>query len=478
MLHLHKILTGIGIVGSLLALDFTISMASESSSEPMYTYQMGALTPVRALALPSIPQSRSEDSRVELPVVRVSGVYAFRVNALAAPMRVWADVPSQLAPKLAAYFVQMDQTTSFYLIGPRGMAGTVELRADGSFDVLLKNAHTAIELGTPGGSVMTTWVMAAPFFSSARNSLIRSGLDFKPRPLSHVTVKRPNTNTALFAFIDQRGYRVAGYAFYQPQWNSSAFGASAQMVFRADKSGWQYAPWVLGSAVSTLDNVGEPQIGGQVLREGDQPYMSEGPYYPVGAAIKVGQRLVWLQNQTYVQRGAVGFPGSHFPIMPFTLMVAADDDGRLVPNSEMEMAEIPWMRSFMADNQPLYDNPFLLTPTLGRFLPYIEIWAGYGMNQPETNDLYVFDLNSQSKRLITSFQLFGGRFFSVGTSGNYLAYDKSCFISAKGRLSHNIQLVNLSTGQQTHLPAPDLHGVTVITKMKGQTIRIKLMPID
>lgn len=169
-----------------------------------------------------------------------------------------------------------------------------------------------------------------------------------------------------------------------------------------------------------------------------------GSYFSPGSVIKINQHIVWLQNSLYVQRGSTNEPHSRFPIMPFSLMTGTYKKGNLVSNTQSVLATIPWMQSFMADNQPLYDYPFLLHPTDGRYLPYIESWAGYGMNQPAINDLYVFDLKSDNYRLITPFPLSGGYFFAVGTSGSYLAYDKSgVIVAAKGNFIHNLWLVNL-----------------------------------
>ena len=97
------------------------------------------------------------------------------------------------------------------------------------------------------------------------------------------------------------------------------------------------------------------------------------------------------------------------------------------------------------------------------------------MNQPAINDLYVFDLKSGNHRLIIPFPLFGGFFFAVGTSGGFLAYDKSGIIDAKGNFGHNLWLVNLKTGKTTHLPTSDLHGQRVKATVDGQTIHISLV---
>lgn len=122
--------------------------------------------------------------------------------------------------------------------------------------------------------------------------------------------------------------------------------------------------------------------------------------------------------------------------------------------------------------------PFYYISRGGRFLPYIEIWAGYGMNQPATNNLYVFDLKSHRNQMITEFRIFGGSFFSIGTNGDELVYDKSGIIDAKGDFVHHLWLVNLATGKSTHLPTSDLHGQTVIAKVNGKSQHIPLTPID
>ena len=158
-------------------------------------------------------------------------------------------------------------------------------------------------------------------------------------------------------------------------------------------------------------------------------------------------------------------------------MIGTYINGKLIPNSEQVLATIPWMQQYKAVNQPLYDFPSLLRPTMGRYLPYIETWAGYGMNQPAINDLYVFDLNSRKNRLITPFPLYGGDFFAVGTFGDFLAYDKSGIVAAPKNFANNLWLVNLKTGRTTHLPTSDLHGQMVGITVNGQTIHIPLVEI-
>ena len=462
---------------ALTIMDWTPGAASSLQAFSINTYQMGTLTPVSPLTIPTLSSS-SNNYSAELPVIRVRGSYAVEIHPLASPKKVLADVPTQLARQLAAYFVQMNQTTSFYLIGPRKMKGQAELGTDGSFDVFLKNSMASIELDTPGGSELSTWSLAAPFFSAAKKSLEQNGVGQSPSSTQNTTIQRPNPHTALFAFIDQNGSKVGGYSFYQSNWYASAFGGAAQMVYLANSEGWKYATWTLNSAIAVLDNIGEPQIGGKVLPPHFATNVSRGPYFPAGSAISLDQHIIWLQHNVYVQRGSTSTPSSSFPIAPFLLMEGAYRNGKLIPNSGVELAEIPWMKSYLGDNKPLYDYPFLLHLTGGRFLPYIEIWAGYGMNQPATNNLYVFDLKSHRNQMITSFPLFGGTFFSVGTIGDELVYDKSGIIDAKGDFGHHLWLVNLATGKSTHLPTSDLHGQTVIAKVNGKSQHIPLTPID
>ena len=98
-------------------------------------------------------------------------------------------------------------------------------------------------------------------------------------------------------------------------------------------------------------------------------------------------------------------------------------------------------------------------------------------SQTASMNAYVFDLKSGNHRLVTSFPLFGGYFFSVGTSGDFLAYDKSGVIAAPKNFAHNLLLVNLKTGKTTHLPTSDLHGQMVKAMVDGQTIHIPLVEI-
>jgi hypothetical protein len=464
---------GIGFSLVLAIIDVLPSVASTSPTTSIHAYVMGAMIPVKPIVLP--PLSKSNHVGAILPVVRVPASYAVVVKPLASPKQVWADVPPNLANDLTAYFVQMDQTTSFYLIGLRGMNGMAELGADGTFDVYLKNATASIELDSTSGSILTAWSMAAPFFSSARKSLEQSGVGLS-KSILHTTIRYSNPDTALFAFEDQRDQKVAGYDFYQPKWYASAFGGSAQMIYRTNNSGWKYAPWVLNAGIQALDNIGEPQIGGKVIRFGTTPKVTSGSIIPSGSAIKINQHIIWLQNSWFIQR-LTSVPNSRFPMAPYSLMIGTYKNGKLIPNSERVFATIPWMKQYESVNQPLYDFPSLLRPTVGRYLPYIETWAGYGMNQPAINDLYVFDLNSGKNRLITPFPLYGGDFFAVGTFGDFLAYDKSGIVAAPTNFANNLWLVNLKIGRTTHLPTSDLHGQMVEITVNGQTIHIPLVEI-
>ena len=133
---------GIGFSLVLTIIDVSPSLASTSQTASMNAYVMGAMVPIKPIALPQF--SKSNQVSALLPVVRVPGSYAVVVKPLASPKQVWADVPQNLAKDLTAYFVQMNQTTSFYLIGLRGMKGKAELGADGTFDVYLKNHTTSM----------------------------------------------------------------------------------------------------------------------------------------------------------------------------------------------------------------------------------------------------------------------------------------------------------------------------------------------
>jgi hypothetical protein len=71
-------------------------------------------------------------------------------------------------------------------------------------------------------------------------------------------------------------------------------------------------------------------------------------------------------------------------------------------------------------------------------------------------------------------------FFSVGTSGQYLVYDKSGIIDGQGNERHDLYLVNLATGQQTKLSASDLSqpgsgsDASIHVTINGQTVTIPL----
>lgn len=61
-----------------------------------------------------------------------------------------------------------------------------------------------------------------------------------------------------------------------------------------------------------------------------------------------------------------------------------------------------------------------------------QVWSAVGMNQPATNDLHVYDVQTGKDTVVTSFLGFGGSSFYVGTHGQYMVYDKSGIIDKQG----------------------------------------------
>ena len=274
---------------------------------------------------------------------------------------------------------------------------------------------------------------------------------------------------------------MTGLDYFQTGGYPGYFGQSALMVYSATPGAWDCARWVMDTGLTVLNNIGEMQSTGKTVMPATRIVHAGGGSYGLPSTTTTGaattRGVVWIQPPPSVQRGSVNSPHSLLPTGTYLLVQAKPHQGRIAMNSQVQLAALPWLRVDNATDEPLYDYPFMLGATGNRWIVYVESWAGYGMNQPATNQLFAYDQRTGRQRLLTSFPLFGGYFFSEGTAGRYLAYDKSGVAGNAGGISQSVWLIDLATGQPTHLPTSDVTGNAVHVKEGGRLLVIPLHPL-
>ncbi|QSO52413.1 hypothetical protein JZ785_00105 [Alicyclobacillus curvatus] len=450
------------------------------SSATLQMYGLGKLTAYRAIPWPGL-QPNSNQYYTTVPVVQVPFTATVSMQKLTAPKTIATSIPPQLQGKLVAYYVQYNATTGFYLLGPSGMTGTAELATDGSFEVYLHGTHARIELDTSGASPLVTNGMAAPFFTSADTAVRKQMSGTAPGLLSPATVIHPNANTAYFSFATKNGQKIAGWQDYLPQSQVN----SARMIYAADSANWPYAQYVLRAGVNLLDNVLAPQIKGRLVQSQPTTATINGQSILIpnsnGVAANTSRGVVFIWEPPIVQRESMASaPWSRIPTAPYSFAFSTPHNGEILPNSVQLHGDIPYVRTVDGDNHVYYAFPHIYGTTGTQWLLYTVTWAAPGMNQPANNDLHVYDLETGRDTSITSFLNAGGLFFSFGTSGKYLTYDKSGIIDAKGDTGHSVWLVDLTTGKQTKLPTSDLiksgasSGKSVRVMLGGKIVIIPL----
>ena len=190
-----------------------------------------------------------------------------------------------------------------------------------------------------------------------------------------------------------------------------------------------------------------------------------------GHAVRTPQGVAWIWQPPTAMKGPVGSPWSKVPTGSYYIAFATPQNGQVVQNSVQLKQPISSLRIVSGDNDVFYTYPRLGSLVNNRWLLYTVTWAVPGMNQPYGNDLHAYDIQTGKDTTITSFVDAGGMFFSMGTSGRYLVYDKSGIIDAKGDFGHSVWLVDLATGKQTKLPTSDLikSGST-----SGESVRVTI----
>lgn len=452
------------------------------TTDKLQLWGMGSVIAKSAIPWPGTPKNTQYYTM--LPVVHVKFVSGGPdIAALSAPKSIATSVPPSLKGKLVAYFIQLDTNSFCYLIGPRGMTGQAVLAGDGGFGVYLHNNDAQMELDLSGGAPAPAASMVAPFFPTAGEYVVKAMPGpHTPWTLAPVTIVRPVSGEADFAFAAKNGRNMAGVSFFL----TSPYPRSALFAYKSDSRDWALAPYVMQAASNFVNNVQAPELGGTSVSQQNKPVSIGGQSYtlPHGnpAAIQTPQGIAWVWQPAFVKKLQGQAPTSTIPTSDYFIMIEKPKGKKVAANGPA-VDDIPFVRVVDGENDAYYAFPSYLSMTENRWIWYWVSWAGLGMNQPATNDLHVFDLKTNKDTVITSFGLFGGVFFSVGTSRQYLAYDQSGIIDAKGDTVDKVTLVNLASGEKEKLPSSDLTTAsdgtkTVRATVNGQQIVITMQPLQ
>ncbi len=409
------------------------------------------------------------------------------------PKSVLAPIPATVAKRMTAYLFPVNNWEWAYVIGPRGMTGKAEIATDGGAGFTLANADASIVFSHVGGSEFMAQGAAAQFFPAAGAALNRVGLGIKwtakdllhPATLSY----RYNHRVALFSFASNSGRSVYGYAFYQPSY-IGMFNMQAQFSFSADGADTSLAPYVMASALSNLTQVGASQLAGTVLSSpvtsiaaGNHVYRLPVPKgFPTqGMVLPTARGVAWIGQPTFIDTNtdaARGFTpaNSSVPSGMFSINLGPAGEPTLGRGNFRTLTIIAPAQPGVWTNAPLYTSARLLETAGSNWLLYSVTYASLGMNQPAGNALYAISLQASQPvpRLLTSFLGAGGYFFTYGTYGPYVVYDKADDLNPQGKILQHIWLVNLGTGKRTRLPSTALRSGAVTANIEGRVVHVHM----
>ncbi|MHB1684851.1 MAG: hypothetical protein ACYCYO_18840 [Bacilli bacterium] len=463
------------------------AMASAAGAAVSQTVLMGTnLIPDHPIPLVTGPIGSAQNiSRIPVVVLPFSSAGEMAKPA-DLPTTVLAPVPPNAAKRLAAYLFPINQCNWVYMIGPRKMKGTAELAADGGASVKLQNAHASLTLRHVGGSPLIVEGMASQFFAAAGEDLNHAGLGLKWSRrdlLQNASIAyRYEHRLALYAFQSKQGQSVYGYGFFQPSY-IGPYSMAAQFVYSADNTDASLAPWVMASSLSTLTQIGEPQLSGTPIAApmtpvpaGNRTYRLPVPkgFNTQGMALPTSAGVAWIGQPTWLNTG--NGMRADIPSGSFSINLSPPGTKTLAYPSVRELTTVASYRLGTITDAPWYMSVYLMQTAGPNWLLYGTYFAAVGMNQPAGNDLYAIRLQGGHPipEHITSFLDAGGYFFSLGAYGQYVVYDQSDDLDAHGIIFHHIWLVDLSTGKRVHLASSALHGSTVTTVIHGKRVRIGL----
>ena len=422
-----------------------------------------------------------------VPVVDVSFTSAVLMKKPTdLPTSLLAPIAPQVAKRLAAYIFPINQWDFVCMIGPRGMKGTAQLATDGGMGVTLTSRQATLEFTHVGGSPLMADGLAASLFPAAGKAVNQDGIGAKWTQndlLHHAAIAYfYDHRVAVFAFQNKDGRSVYGYGFYQHSY-LGAFSMASQFIYASTKRDADLAPYVMASALSTLTAIGEPQLSGTIVPVAHAGVRQDGRVYQLavpeglsamGMVVSTPKGTVWTLEPTLISTGNGLRP--EIPSGPFLINISPRGTTRLTDANARTLAMVAPYRFGVFASIPWYANVHLLQPVAKDWLLYSVTYVAVGMNQPAQNDLYAVNLQAgaNSPTLLTSFQDAGGFFFFVGSYGTYVIYDSANDLIPSGNMAHDLEMVDLQTGQRTHLSSSDLHNNVVTVTIGGQRREILL----
>jgi len=436
----------------------------------------------------------------QIPVVLVpfsSGVQMSKPTRV--PTRVWAPIPTAVARQMAAYLYPLGTQEWAYVVAPRGLRGSAIVGADGSNGLTLSGPDASVLFSHAGGSLPMAEAAASPYFPAAGRALAENmgwsttGLQQANAYLiQHASVRyEDGRRVALFAYSNAEGRSVYGYASYQPLY-MGAFNIGAQFDFVTDRADRPLAPYVMQSALGTLQQIGAPQLSGDVVPMQTASVMIGQNRYrlPVPANTADSTALVratphgiaWISEPPMINTDPKAtaawqvqmalIPGQGYAINLSPRGHHAD----LTHSAFRTLAVVPPYELGAWTSQVWYATLALGQQAGPNWLLYDTSYKAIGMNQPAGNNLYAVNLQTATPNpvLVTSFFDAGGLFFSYGTYGPNVIYEQANDLDPQGRMIQHLVMVNLASGARTLLPTSDLHGDVVTLDIAGQAVHVTL----
>lgn len=415
------------------------------------------------------------------------------------PKSVWAPIPTAVARQMAAYLYPIGTQEWAYVVAPRGLKGSAIVGADGSNGLTLSGPDASVLFSHAGGSLSMAQSAAAPYFLAAGQAAAK---DMGTSPaaaeqanaylIQHASVRyEDGQRVALFAYSNTEGRSVYGYAFYQPLY-MGAFNLGAQFDFVTDQADRSLAPYVMQSALGTLEQTGAPQLSGDVLpmksasvKVGPSRYRLPVPANArdTSALVKATpQGIVWISEPSMIntdpkataawQVQAALIPGQAYAIN----LSANGHHGDLTHSAFRTLAVVPPYELGAWTSQVSYATVALGQQAGPNWLLYQTSYEVPGMAQPAGNNLYAVNLQSATPNpvLVTSYFDAGGLFFSYGTYGPNVIFDQASDLDPQGQIIQHLVMVNLASGARMQLPTSDLHGNVVTLDIAGQAVHVTL----
>ncbi|MCY0875356.1 MAG: hypothetical protein OWT28_03650 [Firmicutes bacterium] len=457
------------------------------------------LTPAKSLPIVTGTTGRANGGS-QLPVVLVPFTSGVQMNEFAhAPTRVWAPIPAAAASRMAAYLYPVAPQEWGYVVAPRGLKGTAIVGADGSNALTLSGPDASVMFSHAGGSLPMAEGAAAPYFPAAGRAVAQQmGSSLAPFEqahaylIDHATVRyEDRQRVALLAYSNTEGRSVYGYAYYQPTY-MGAFNLGSQFDFVTGRADRSLAPYVMQSALGTLQQIGAPQLSGKLLplqtatvTAGRSVYRLPVPADTTDSAALVRatpRGIVWISEPPMIntnpeataewQVDAAMIPGQAYAIN----LSPSGHQKDLAHSDFRTLTVVPPYELGAWTSQVSYATLALGAQAGPNWLLYDTSYKAPGMNQPAGNNLYAVNLEAVSPKPvpITSYLDAGGYFFSYGTYGANVIYDQTNDLDPQGHIIQHLVMLNLTTDVRVQLPSSDLQGDVVTVILAGKKIHVTL----